>query len=70
MVLVIMVILISGFTITETFTVNKIILREWEYTVPDAPYEYQNGIMILSADGEELNGDMMIGGMQHLWKIL
>lgn len=62
MTLVFMVIVISGFTIAETFKVNKEILGEWEYTVPDAPYEYQKGVMILAKDHKELKGEMIIGG--------
>lgn len=60
--LVFTLILMSSFTLLGTFKVNKKILGEWEYTVPQAPYEYQKGTMILSKEGKVLKGEMVVGG--------
>lgn len=60
--LLLMVVVMSGFTLTETFKVNKKILGEWEYSVPQAPYEYQEGVLVFSKDGKILKGEMIVGG--------
>ena len=53
---------ISSFTLMESFKVNKKVLGEWEYAVPQAPYEYQKGVLVLSKEGKELKGEMVVGG--------
>ena len=60
--LVLTLILMSSFTLLGTFKVNKKILGEWEYSVPQAPYEYQKGVLILSKEGKELKGEMLVQG--------
>jgi len=60
--LIFTLILMSSFTLLETFKVNKKILGEWEYTAPQAPYEYQKGVLVFSKEGKELKGEMVIGG--------
>lgn len=60
--LVLTLIVMSSFTLLGTFKVNKKILGEWEYAVPQAPYEYQKGVLILSKEGKELKGEMVVGG--------
>lgn len=60
--LVVVLLLTSSFTLLGTFKVNKKILGEWEYSVPQAPYEYQKGVLILSKEGKELKGEMLVQG--------
>ncbi len=60
--LVLTLIVMSSFTLSGTFKVNKKILGEWEYSVPQAPYEYQKGVLVLSKEGKELKGEMVVGG--------
>ncbi len=62
-VMVLMFVLISGFTsVDESFKVNKKILGEWNYTVPQASYEYQKGVLVFSKDGKDLRGEVIIMG--------
>ena len=60
--LVLVLTVISSFTLMESYKVNKKILGEWEYAVPQAPYEYQKGVLVLSKEGKELKGELVIGG--------
>ncbi len=60
--LVLTLIVMSSFTLLGTFKVNKKIIGEWEYSIPQAPYEYQTGVLILSKEGKELKGEMVVGG--------
>jgi hypothetical protein len=60
--LVLTLIVMSSFTLLGTFKVNKKIIGEWEYSIPQAPYEYQKGVLILSKEGKELKGEMLVGG--------
>lgn len=61
-IVLLVVLVMSSFTFVETFKVNKKILGEWEYTIPEAPYEYQEGVLIFSKEGKELKGEMIVGG--------
>lgn len=65
-----MVLVVSGFTLTETFKVNKKILGEWEYSAPHAPYEYQKGVLVFSKDGKKMKGEMIVGGYTMLMEDL
>lgn len=56
------VIVLSSFTVTESFMGVKKILGEWDYAIPDAPYEYQKGVLVLKKIDGELSGEMVIGG--------
>lgn len=61
--LVLSVIVMTGFTMKETsFLGVKKILGEWDYTVPEASYEYQNGVLVLSKVDGDLSGEVQIGG--------
>jgi len=40
----------------------KKILGEWDYSIPDAPYEYQKGVLVLKKTDGVLSGEMVIGG--------
>ena len=60
--LVLTLIIMSSFTLLGTFKVNKKILGEWEYAAPQAPYEYQKGVLVFSKEGKELKGEMVVGG--------
>ena len=56
------VVIVSGFTIADSFMGVKKILGEWDYSIPDAPYEYQKGVLVLKKVDGELTGEMIIGG--------
>lgn len=56
------VVVLSSFTVTESFMGVKKILGEWDYAIPDAPYEYQKGVLVLKKIDGELSGEMVIGG--------
>ena len=60
--LLLLVALISNFTTTNSTTTNsKKIIGTWEYTVPNAPYEYQEGELTIEEVDGELSGYTMVG---------
>ncbi len=60
--LLLLVALISNFTKTNSTTTNsKKIIGTWEYTVPNAPYEYQEGELTIEEVDGELSGYTMVG---------
>jgi len=58
---ILMLVLVSSFTAINDSRVNKKILGEWEYSVPQAGYEYQKGVIVFSKEGKELKGAVVIG---------
>ena len=56
------VMVLSSFSVADSFMGVKKILGEWEYSIPDAPYEYQKGVLVLKKVDGELSGEMIIGG--------
>ena len=56
------IIVLSSFTMADSFMGVKKILGEWEYSIPDAPYEYQKGVLVLTKVDGELSGEMIMGG--------
>lgn len=61
--LILSVMVMTGFTSEESsFLGVKKILGEWDYNVPEASYEYQNGVLVLSKIDGELSGEVQIGG--------
>ena len=56
------IVVLSSFTIVDSFIGVKKILGEWDYSIPDAPYEYQKGVLVLKKVEGELSGEMIIGG--------
>lgn len=63
-VLVLSIVIFSGFTLADSFVPMKKILGEWECAIPDAPYEYQNVVLVLTEVDGELNGEMRVGGQE------
>lgn len=61
-VLLLSIIVLSSFAVKESFVGVKKILGEWDYSIPDAPYEYQKGVLVLSKVDGDLAGEMVIGG--------
>jgi hypothetical protein len=56
------IVVLSSFTMVDSFMgVNKI-LGEWDYSIPDAPYEYQKGVLVLKKIDGVLSGEMIMGG--------
>ncbi|UCE94143.1 MAG: hypothetical protein JSV73_02355 [Flavobacteriaceae bacterium] len=60
--LLLTVIVLSSYSVPESFMGVKKILGEWDYTVPDASYEYQKGVLFLDKVDGELTGEVRIGG--------
>lgn len=56
------IIVLSSFTMADSFMGVKKILGEWDYSIPDAPYEYQKGVLVLKRVDGVLSGEMIIGG--------
>lgn len=56
------IVFLSSFVGPDSFMGVKKILGEWDYVVPDASYEYQKGVLILSKVNGELEGEVRIGG--------
>ena len=61
-ILLLSIIVLSSFTVKDSFVKVKKILGEWEYSVPDAPYGYQNGVLVLSKVDGVLAGEMVMEG--------
>ena len=61
--LLLIVVLLTNFTTTNVTNNNnsKKILGTWEYAIPNAPYEYQEGELTIEKVDGELNGYIMIG---------
>ena len=60
--LLLSVIVMSSFAVKDSFVGVKKILGEWDYSIPDAPYEYQKGVMVLKKTDGVLAGDLVIQG--------
>ena len=56
------VVVLSSYAVPDYFMGVKKILGEWDYTVPDASYEYQKGVLFLDKVDGELTGEVRIGG--------
>ena len=56
------IVVLSSFTMVDSFMGVKKILGEWDYSIPDAPYEYQKGVLVLKKTDGVLSGEMIIGG--------
>ena len=56
------IIVLSSFTVVDSFMGVRKILGEWDYSIPDAPYEYQKGVLVLKKVDGVLSGEMIIGG--------
>lgn len=56
------IVVLSSFTMVDSFMGVKKILGEWDYSIPDAPYEYQKGVLVLKRVDGVLSGEMIIGG--------
>ncbi|MGI9531364.1 hypothetical protein [Lutimonas sp.] len=61
-VLLLSIIVLSSFAVKDSFVGVKKILGEWDYSIPDAPYEYQKGVLVLKKVDGDLAGEMVIGG--------
>ena len=56
------IVLLSSFALPDSFMGVKKILGEWDFVVPDASYEYQKGVLVLSKVNGELEGEVKISG--------
>lgn len=60
--ILISIVVLSSFTMVDSFMGVKKILGEWDYSIPDAPYEYQKGVLVLKKIDGVLSGEMIMGG--------
>ena len=60
--IILSLLVMTSFTAKDSTTSAKKIVGVWEYSVPDAPYEYQTGIMTFSKVKKELSGFISIEG--------
>ncbi len=60
--LILSFLLMTSFTVKENSTDNKDIIGVWEYAVPDAPVEYQEGTFTFSQEENKLSGFILIDG--------
>lgn len=56
------IIVLSSFAVKDSFVGVKKILGEWECSIPDAPMEYQKGVLVLSRVDGVLAAEMVMGG--------
>ena len=56
------IVVLSSFTMVDSFMGVKKIIGEWDYSIPDAPYEYQKGVLVLKKIDGVLSGEMIMGG--------
>ncbi|MDN3644456.1 hypothetical protein QWY87_17210 [Lutimonas halocynthiae] len=56
------IIVLSSFAVKDSFVKVKKILGEWECSIPDAPMEYQKGVLVLSRVDGVLAAEMVMGG--------
>ncbi len=60
--IILSLVLLTSFSVKEsTFGIKKII-GVWEYSVPDAPYQYQQGVITFSKNKKEISGFLTIQG--------
>ncbi len=60
--MILSVVIMSSFAVNESIDDSKIVIGTWEYSVPDAPYEYQEGELIIEKKDGKLTGYTMMGG--------
>jgi len=60
--LLLSIIVLSSFAVKDSFVGVKKILGEWDYSIPDAPYEYQKGVLVLKKVDGALTGEVVIEG--------
>lgn len=60
--LILSVIVLSAFSVKDSYIGVKKVLGEWECAIPEAPYEYQNIVLVLSKVDGKLEGEMQVGG--------
>lgn len=60
--LLLSVFVLSSFAVKDSKVKVKKILGEWEYSIPDAPHGYQNGVLVLSKVDGVLSGEMVMEG--------
>ena len=59
---VLLLTVMSGFESTESLAKFKKFVGSWEYQAPQAPYEYQKGVMNFTKEGKELKGNVEVMG--------
>ena len=59
------VIILSSFTSNYNISTSNDIIGAWDYSVPNAPYEYQKGQLILEENAGELSGYTMVNDFKN-----
>jgi hypothetical protein len=60
-VMILSVVIMSSFSVVDS---KKKMIGAWEYSVPDAPYEYQEGELIIEKKDGKLTGYTMVDGFK------
>ena len=60
--IVLSLILMMSFTVKESAFGTKRIVGVWEYSVPNAPYQYQQGIITFSKNKKDISGFLTVQG--------
>jgi len=60
--LILSLLLMTSFTVTDSLVGTKKFVGEWEYSVPDAPYQYQTGTFNFSKIKKKITGTVAIDG--------
>ncbi len=60
--IILSLILMTSFTVKESAFGTKRIIGVWEYSVPNAPYQYQQGIITFSKNEKKLSGFLTVQG--------
>lgn len=60
--LLIFLVTLSSFTVVSESISEKKLLGTWEYSVPDAPYEYQTGDLVFEKSEGKLIGYTLVSG--------
>lgn len=58
--LIFLAVLFSNFTNPNCLTDTTKVVGDWEYSVPNAPYEYQKGELVIENMGNVLSGHIKV----------
>lgn len=56
LIFVFMMAIVAGVANAATATDNKSVLGEWKYEVPEAPYGYEKGVIVITENEGKLEG--------------
>ena len=60
--MILSVVLLSSFSVNDSVADSNVAIGTWEYSAPDASYEYQKGGFVFEKNGDKLTGYVMLDG--------